>query len=66
VEIVFRNVSPISAQVMWYRDGEIGIRFDKPADLEHIAEARTWVGPDFEMRANHAIAKRCYRPSIKM
>jgi hypothetical protein len=64
VAIAFRNVSPISAQVMWFKGDEIGIRFDHPVDLERIAEARAWTGPGFAVDSNHEIAERCYRPGF--
>jgi predicted DNA-binding antitoxin AbrB/MazE fold protein len=64
VAISFRNVSPISARVMWFRGNEVGIKFDQLIDLSRITEARTWDGPDFVLNDNHKIADRCYRPGF--
>ncbi len=64
VAVAFRNVSPISAQVMWFNGNEIGIHFDQPIDMERIAEARAWTGPGFAVDKNHEVADRCYRPGF--
>lgn len=64
VAVAFRNVSPISAQVMWFKGDEIGIRFDEQVDIDLITEARSWTGPGFTVERNHEIAQRCYRPGF--
>jgi hypothetical protein len=62
--IGFRNVSPISGQIIWVSGNEVGVRFDAPIDFGRIHDARNWNGPDFEINPAHEVAKRCYRPGV--
>lgn len=41
VQIHFRNLAPIPAEVMWYEGREVGFRFREPVDLEEISRARS-------------------------
>jgi hypothetical protein len=64
VTISFRNVSPITARVIWFQGGDVGIQFDAPVDLARIADARNWNGPEFAVDNKHEIAGQCYRPGF--
>lgn len=41
VQIHFRNVEPVAAEVMWYEGAEVGFKFRDPVDLEEISRARS-------------------------
>ncbi|MEY4238867.1 MAG: hypothetical protein RL339_1468 [Pseudomonadota bacterium] len=41
VQIHFRNLAPIAAEVMWYEGAEVGFKFREPVDLEAISRARS-------------------------
>lgn len=41
VQIHFRNLAPIPAEVMWYEGREVGFKFGEPVDLEEISRARS-------------------------
>lgn len=40
VQIQFRNVAPIPAEVIWYEGQEVGFKFCDPVDLEELSRAR--------------------------
>jgi hypothetical protein len=65
VSIAFRNMSPLAARVVWFAGADIGIAFDRPADLERIAAARGWTGPAFSPDPFHRAADRCWRPKVR-
>lgn len=41
VQIHFRNLAPVAAEVMWYEGREVGFKFRQPVDLEEISRARS-------------------------
>ena len=40
VKLLFRNVAPVAAQVIWYEGSEVGFKFHNPVDLDRISRAR--------------------------
>ncbi len=57
IKLRFPNLSPITAQVVRYARGEIGIRFNRKIDLEQLTAVRATASPIPQSPRSEAVSK---------